>query len=248
MISISHSYHDSRMTNNVTRVVKYSILLFLVYVKLFLLFRKYFYNYKYENVEKNIKLDIILIINIGGMIGMKIYYVRHGQTDLNLAKKMQGGGTEKELNETGISQAYNTKKELENVKYNLVICSPMKRAKQTAEIINEGRDIPIITDERIRERKLGDYEGRDVTEEMENNIWDYKLNYNIPNGENLHDFEKRINEFFDDIKEKYHDKTILIVAHGGIAKVIKSHLYGMPESQNLAEISMNNCEIIEFEI
>ena len=48
---------------------------------------------------------------------MKIYYVRHGQTDLNLAKKMQGGGTEKELNETGVSQAYNTKKELENVKY-----------------------------------------------------------------------------------------------------------------------------------
>ena len=248
MISISHSYHDSRMTNNVTRVVKYSILLFLVYVKLFLLFRKYFYNYKYENVEKNIKLDIILIINIGGMIGMKIYYVRHGQTDLNLAKKMQGGGTEKELNETGVSQAYNTKKELENVKYDLVICSPMKRAKQTAEIINEGRDIPIITDERIRERKLGDYEGRDVTEEMENNIWDYKLNYNIPNGENLHDFEKRIDEFFDDIKEKYHDKSVLIVAHGGIAKVIKAHLYGMTESQNLAEISMNNCEIIETEI
>ena len=248
MISISHSYHDSRMTNNVPRVVKYSILLFLVYVKLFLLFRKYFYNYKYENVEKNIKLDIILIINIGGMIGMKIYYVRHGQTDLNLAQKMQGGGTEKELNETGVSQAYNTKKELENVKYDLVICSPMKRAKQTAEIINEGRDIPIITDERIRERKLGDYEGRDVTEEMENNIWDYKLNYNIPNGENLHDFEKRIDEFFDDIKEKYHDKSVLIVAHGGIAKVIKAHLYGMPESQNLAEISMNNCEIIETEI
>ena len=141
-----------------------------------------------------------------------------------------------------------TKKELENVKYDLVICSPMKRAKQTAEIINEGRDIPIITDERIRERKLGEYEGRDVTEEMENNIWDYKLNYNIPNGENLHDFEKRIDEFFDDIKEKYHDKSVLIVAHGGIAKVIKAHLYGMPESQNLAEISMNNCEIIEFEI
>ena len=169
---------------------------------------------------------------------MKIYYVRHGQTDLNLAKKMQGGGTEKELNETGVSQAYNTKKELENVKYDLVICSPMKRAKQTAEIINEGRDIPIITDERIRERKLGDYEGRDVTEEMENNIWDYKLNYNIPNGENLHDFEKRIDEFFDDIKEKYHDKSVLIVAHGGIAKVIKAHLYGMPESQNLVRITV----------
>ena len=108
--------------------------------------------------------------------------------------------------------------------------------------------MPIIIDERIRERKLGDYEGRDVTEDMENNIWDYKLNYNIPNGENLHDFEKRVNEFFEDIKEKYNDKNVLIVAHGGIAKVIKAHLYGMPKSKNLAEISMNNCEIIEAEI
>ena len=179
---------------------------------------------------------------------MKIYYVRHGQTDLNLAKKMQGGGTEKELNETGISQAYNTKKELENVKYNLVICSPMKRAKQTAEIINEGRDIPIITDERIRERKLGKLEGHEITEEIEHQIWDYDLNYQIPDGENLHDFEKRILEFFEDIKKKYPDKTVLIVAHGGVAKVIKAHLYGMPESRNLSDISMKNCEIIEAEI
>ena len=40
---------------------------------------------------------------------MKIYYVRHGQTDFNLTKKMQGGGTEKDLNETGIMQANKTK-------------------------------------------------------------------------------------------------------------------------------------------
>ena len=82
---------------------------------------------------------------------MKIYYVRHGQTDLNLAKKMQGGGTEKELNETGISQANETRKELENVKYDIVICSPMYRAKQTAEIINQNRNVQTIIDERIRE-------------------------------------------------------------------------------------------------
>ena len=74
------------------------------------------------------------------------------------------------------------------------------------------------------------------------------MNYQIPGGENLHDFEKRILDFFEDIKQKYADKTVLIVAHGGIAKVIKMHLYGMPKSKNLSEIGMENCEIIEAEI
>ena len=90
---------------------------------------------------------------------MKIYYVRHGQTDFNLMKKMQGGGTEKDLNETGINQAQETKKNLENIKFDVILCSPMNRAKQTAQIIDNGRNLPIITDERIRERKLGEYEG-----------------------------------------------------------------------------------------
>ena len=87
-----------------------------------------------------------------------------------------------------------------------------------------------------------------ITEEMENTIWNYNLNYNIPEGENLHDFEKRILEFLEDIKKKYADKTVLIVAHGGVAKIIKAHLYGMPESKNLSEIKMQNCEIIEADI
>ena len=130
---------------------------------------------------------------------MKIYYVRHGQTDWNLARKMQGGETEKELNSTGIEQAKQTKKELENAKYDIVICSPMHRAIQTAEIINKDRNVPIITDERIRERKLGELEGNKVTDETEKKIWDYNLNYQIPNGENIHDFEKRILGFFNEI-------------------------------------------------
>ncbi len=179
---------------------------------------------------------------------MKIYYVRHGQTDWNLARKMQGGGTEKELNETGINQAEETRKELENIKYDIIICSPMYRAKQTAEIINKGKDVQTIIDERIKERNLGDLEGHNITQEIENQIWDYDLNYQIPNGENLHDFEKRILDFLDDIKRKYSDKTVLIVAHGGIAKIIKSHLYGMPKSRKLSDISTKNCEIIEAEI
>lgn len=179
---------------------------------------------------------------------MKIYYVRHGQTDWNLARKMQGGESERELNETGIEQARETRELLKNTKYDLIISSPMRRAEQTTNIINEGNDIPIIIDERIRERKLGEIEGHIITEEMEEQIWNYNLNYNIPGGENLHEFEKRILKFLEEIKQKYSDKTVLIVAHGGVGKIIKAYLYGMPESKKLSEIEMKNCEIIEAEI
>lgn len=179
---------------------------------------------------------------------MKIYYVRHGQTDWNLARKMQGGQTERELNETGVKQAEETKIKLENANYDIVICSPMNRAKQTAEIIIDGRDVPVIVDERLRERKLGELEGNPITEECEKQIWDYQLDFKINGGESLSEFEQRILDFIQDIKKKYNDKTILIVAHGGVAKVIKAYLYGKPKSENLDDYGMKNCEIIEAEI
>lgn len=179
---------------------------------------------------------------------MKFYYIRHGQTDLNLHRKMQGGQTEKDLNETGIKQAQETKRELSDIKYDLIICSPMNRAIQTAKIISDGIDVEFITDERIRERKLGVMEGNDITEECEKRIWDYNLNEEIEGGESVKEFESRILDFLNDIKSKYSDKTILIVAHGGVAKIIKKYLYGMPKEENLSNYDMKNCEIIEAEI
>lgn len=179
---------------------------------------------------------------------MKLYYVRHGQTDWNVARKMQGGASEKELNETGIKQAEQAKELLKDKKYDILICSPMNRAIKTAEIINEGRNVKIITDERIRERILGEFEGYPVTPEREKEIWDYNKNVDLKGGENLHQFEKRILDFINEIKEKYSDKTVLVVAHGGIAKVLKAHLYGMPKDNNLSSISMENCEIIETDL
>lgn len=179
---------------------------------------------------------------------MKLYYVRHGQTDWNVARKMQGGGSEKDLNEIGLKQAKEARELLKNKKYDILISSPMNRAIKTAEIINEGRNVKIITDERIRERKLGELEGHQVTPEREKEIWDYNQNVDIKGGENLHQFEKRILDFINEIKEKYADKAVLVVAHGGVAKVLKAYLYGMPKDNNLSSISMENCEIIETDL
>ena len=66
---------------------------------------------------------------------MKIYVVRHGQTNWNVKGKIQGK-SDIELNEKGIEQAKELKELIKNYDINLIISSPLKRAKQTAEIIN----------------------------------------------------------------------------------------------------------------
>lgn len=76
---------------------------------------------------------------------MNLLVVRHGQTNYNLNHIILSK-TDDPLNETGISQAQTTAKNLEREKIDLIISSPLRRAKQTAEIINKGRNIPIIYD------------------------------------------------------------------------------------------------------
>lgn len=179
---------------------------------------------------------------------MKFYYIRHGQTDWNLAEKMQGGQTEKDLNEKGVKQAIETREKLKNIEYDILICSPMNRAIQTAQIINEGRNVPIIIDERLRERKLGEMEGNPITEKCEKEIWSYDLNTKIVNGEDLYEFETRVLKFIEEIKTKYKDKSVLVVAHGGVAKIVKAYLYGKPKDNNLDNYQMENCEVIKAEL
>lgn len=89
---------------------------------------------------------------------MKLYIIRHGQTDWNIQGKIQGQ-TDTVLNETGIKQAQIAKENLANTEFDLVICSPLKRAKQTAEIILKERNIPVIFDDRLKETYFGKLEG-----------------------------------------------------------------------------------------
>ena len=90
-----------------------------------------------------------------------IYVTRHGQTNWNLEKKVMGRCDEP-LNDKGKSQALETKNKLLDVGIDLIICSPLLRTKQTAEIINGNRNIPVIYDDRIIERDFGEFEGMQV--------------------------------------------------------------------------------------
>lgn len=101
---------------------------------------------------------------------MRLFVVRHGQTDWNLQRKIQGT-TDIELNENGIRQANDLKKELQDkdFKIDLIISSPLKRARETAQIISDGK-IDIIYDDNIIERNHGELEGTVISEELKEKL------------------------------------------------------------------------------
>ena len=183
---------------------------------------------------------------------MKVYVIRHGQTDWNLAEKPQGK-TDIELNETGIEQAQKAKKEMDKYKIDLIYCSPLKRARKTAEIVNEDKKCNIIYEKALEERGFGDFEGKS-REEIKNMIgnWeklhDYKINSNEGNVEPIQDLCNRVWNFLDEIKSKEKEKDILIVTHAGVCRAINAYFNGAYEGSSISIANMGNCEIREFEL
>ena len=83
-----------------------------------------------------------------------LYVVRHGHTDWN-SQKITMGRKDISLNELGIKEAHTTSDILQDYSFDFIICSPLIRARQTADIINQKKNNKIINDERIIERNLG---------------------------------------------------------------------------------------------
>lgn len=176
-----------------------------------------------------------------------IFITRHGQTNWNVQKKVMGRCDEP-LNEVGLNQAKETRNNLLDTNIDLIICSPLKRAKQTAEIINEGRNIPIIYDDRIIERDFGEFEGKETKDFDFHGYWNYYKNEKYEFAENIQVFFNRVYNFLEDITEKYDNKNILIVAHGGISIPVACFFnQNIPEGSLIeAGLVLGNCEVKEY--
>ena len=180
---------------------------------------------------------------------MKILLTRHGQTNWNALKKVMGRCDEP-LNDVGFKQAEETRSILFESDIDLIICSPLKRAKQTAEVINKDRNIPIIYDDRIIERDFGEFEGFEIKDFDFDGYWNYYQNNHYEMAENIQIFFKRVYDFLDDIISKFPGKNILIVAHGGISIPIACYFNNsIPEGSLVAAgLVLGNCQVKKYEI
>lgn len=181
---------------------------------------------------------------------MKIYLVRHGETESNKNHKHLGR-TDEPLNEAGLQQANTVAEELADKDFNVIFCSPLKRAVETAKIIASKINTPVVEKDELMERDYGSLSGSSYETFAATMIKGRSLkdidsaqeyDYRPYGGESVSDVKQRFMHFISEVKEKYSDKMILVVAHGGILKL--AH-------KLFKEITMetpNNCAVIEVDI
>lgn len=173
---------------------------------------------------------------------MKIYIVRHGQVLYNALK--QYNVADEDLTDLGIKQAKELRDKIKNMKFDIIISSPLNRAKHTAEIIN--RNNKIIYDDRIRERSCGDLSGKPLEITNREEYWNYYTTIQYGTSENIQDFFKRVYHFLDELKTKDYE-SVLIVAHSGVSKAFNAYFNGIKDGKFLNR-GLKNCEIKEYEL
>jgi len=174
----------------------------------------------------------------------KIYIVRHGKTDWNIKGLLQGTA-DIEINKEGIQQAKELAAMIDIDEIDVCICSPLKRTRKTAEILI-GNKKEIIYDDMIVERKFGNYEGKPINFDLIETQWDYKLNDSSNNIESLQDCLERANQFLRKIKNKYQNKTILIVSHGSFIKSLHFNLVGYDENTDFLSFNPKNTTLYTY--
>lgn len=173
---------------------------------------------------------------------MKVKFVRHGETNLNNPVRRMQGISDYDLNVNGIKQAENIRNKLAKEDFDIIISSPLKRAKHTAEIINELKNLDLIFDDRIMERNYGQLEGELFKRDYCNLDYDFES----VGGETIENYKARLKDFISEIKKKYYDKKVLVVSHNGVISVISCILEGEPGDNNFENRGIKNGEIKEF--
>ena len=175
-----------------------------------------------------------------------VYFVRHGETVWNVENKICGT-TDSPLTQRGREQARQTGENIlaEGIKADEILYSPLSRAMDTAKIISEMTGIPCRVEPRLIEQNFGKWEstprdGEDFKKAKESFACRYE------GGESMLHLAQRIYNLLDDIKAKADEKTYILVAHNGIARVVQSYFTDMT-NEEYADFGVKNCQVVRYE-
>ena len=182
---------------------------------------------------------------------MDLDIVRHGETDWNTEKRIQGQ-TDIELNENGVRLAKLTAEGLKNVDFDYIFSSPLKRAFRTAEILRGERSMEIVRDERLKEMFFGEYEGTTKAERPADccitTLFKAPADYVAEKGaESLEELTARAQAFLEEhvfpIEEVNPDAKILLIGHGALNKALMSCLMHWDKKDFWGYVQQKNCTV-----
>jgi len=162
----------------------------------------------------------------------EIILIRHGETEWNSQKRMQGHSNS-DLSSVGQAQIQALGQWMKNVPFDHIYSSDSLRAKQTAEAITQFSGHKLKIDLRLREKNLGVFEGLTSEEARERHPEVFRLfktagsKYVIDEGESTQQLQDRALEIVDEIRIKHPEEHVLLVTHGGFIRVVMKHSLGL---------------------
>ena len=162
--------------------------------------------------------------------------VRHGETDWNAARRLQGH-TDIDLNAKGLAQAKQMASALLKIQlqFDVLYTSDLQRAAKTAQAIETLLNASAIPNAKLRERHLGALQGltTDEAPKLEPELWQSHVSRNLSEelrgGESINQFARRIEMALESIRKQHLGKTILLVSHGGALDM----MYRLASKQSL---------------
>ena len=179
---------------------------------------------------------------------MKIYLFRHGETEWNKTRRLQGQ-SDVPLNEFGRELAVRTAEALKDMHFDRAFSSPLSRAMETAKIIIGERDIPFTTDRRLMEMHFGDYEGdafdppkKDPAHPLHNFLCKPECYVPSPGAESFEEVMERAGEFLREqiLPLEGECETILIVAHGAFNRCLLGSIAPISR-KDFWKVGLPNC-------
>lgn len=174
-----------------------------------------------------------------------VYFIRHGQTVWNVQHRI-AGVTDVELTEEGYRQARAAAEELRNsgIRIDEIWSSPLRRASETARILSEATGIPWRSEPRLKEQNFGRWEGKATVDEgfiLEKQQFTRRCG----GCESMLQVAQRVYDVLDELKQ-VPDRTRILVAHNGIARVVRSYFEEMT-NEEFARWTVPNCRLMRFD-
>lgn len=156
------------------------------------------------------------------------YFLRHGQTDWNVEGRFQGH-TDVALNDLGLAQAHAAAETLAACRVDLIVASPLIRARKTAEIVAAHIEKPLVFDDELKERRFGAFEGLVVNEvKAQLGLQPHqRLVRHLPaDAEQWHETGARTVRVIGAWLDRHPDRTLLFVAHSGLFDALHELIFG----------------------